>query len=98
MPSSLLVLLAGGWLMHDAGLTFAHAWWLGAGLGLWIVAFFGSTMLRGAFLSRVVKAAAERGPDNEDVHWRLRQVVLIARGELLLLTVALALMVLTPTT
>jgi hypothetical protein len=98
LPGSLVLLLSGGWLMHDLHLHLGSSWWLGAGIGAWIVAFLGSTMLRGPQLARVVKLAAEHGADDEDVRWRTRQVLLVARGELLLLTVALALMVLRPTT
>lgn len=54
-------------------------------------------MMRGPALARVVKLAAAHGAGDEDVRWRLRQVLLVARGELLLLTVVLVLMVLTPT-
>jgi hypothetical protein len=98
LPGSLVLLLSGGWLAHDLDLHLGTNWWLGAGIGAWIVAFLGSTMLRGPQLARVVKLAAERGADDEDVRWRTRQVLLVARGELLLLTVALVLMVLQPTT
>lgn len=96
LPGSLALLLSGGWLMQDSGLDIGEAWWIGAGIGIWIVAFVGSTMLRAPRLARVVTVAAEIGADAEDVRWRLRQVRLITRGELLLLTVALVLMVLTP--
>jgi hypothetical protein len=98
LPGSLALLLSGGWLMHDADLKLASSWWLGAGIGAWIVAFLVSTMLRGPQLARIVKLAGELGADAEEDRWRLRQVLLVTRGELLLLTVALALMVLQPTT
>ena len=96
LPGSLAVLLSGGWLMQDSGLEIGEAWWLGSGIGIWAVAFLGSTMLRGPQLARAVAVAAEVGPEDEDVRWRIRQVRLIARGELMLLCVALAVMVLTP--
>ncbi|MCW2924882.1 MAG: putative integral rane protein [Thermoleophilia bacterium] len=97
LPGALALLLSGGWLMHDGGFEIRESWWIGAGLGIWFVAFLGSTMLRGPQLARVVRGAAEAGPDDEDVRWRLRQVRMVTRGELLLLTVALAVMVLKPT-
>lgn len=96
LPGALALLLSGGWLMGDSGLDVGESWWVGAGIGIWIVAFLGSTMLRGPHLARAVKLAAEMGADAEDVRWRIRQVRLVTRGELLLLTVALVLMVLTP--
>lgn len=96
LPGALALLLSGGWLMQDGGFEIREAWWIGAGIGIWVVAFVGSTMLRGPQLARVVRMATQAGPEDEDVRWRLRQVRLITRGELLLLTVALALMVLKP--
>lgn len=97
VPGAIAALLSGGWLMQESSYTLAQDWWLGAGIGGWIVAFLGSTMMRGPALARVVKLAAAHGAGDEDVRWRLRQVLLVARGELLLLTVVLVLMVLTPT-
>src|SRR5690349_15658914 len=39
LPGSIALLLTGGWLMHDAGLEIGEAWWLGTGIGAWVVAF-----------------------------------------------------------
>lgn len=96
LPGSLLLLLSGGWLMHDSGRSLSGSWWLGAGIALWLVAFLGSLMWRGPRLVRAVQAADEHGGDSEDVRWRIRQVLLLGRGELLLLAVALALMLVQP--
>lgn len=96
LPAALVVLLAGGWLLQDGGYELADQWWLGAGLGLWIVAFLGSTMLRGPQAARMTRLAAEHGADAEDVQWRARRVLLLGRGELLVVAVALVLMVIKP--
>jgi hypothetical protein len=98
LPASIIALLSGAWLVTDADLHIATDWWIGTGIGAWIAAFLGSTMLRGAALARVVSLAGQHGADDEDVRWRIREVHLVARGELLLLVVALVVMLLQPTT
>lgn len=96
LPASLVVLIAGGWLMQDGGYELGEQWWLGAGIGLWIVAFLGSTMVRGPQASKMSRLAVEHGVDAEDVQWRARRVLLLGRGEILVVAVALVLMVLKP--
>ncbi|MEO6866977.1 MAG: hypothetical protein ABI200_03055 [Gaiellales bacterium] len=96
MPGAALVLIAGTWLAVEMDRTIAGYWWLGSLLGLWIVAVMGSLLLRGARLRAVLASAAEHGSDEEDVRWRLRQVLLLARGELLLLVVAVVLVIVQP--
>lgn len=96
LPASLVVLLSGGWLMQELGYKMSQQWWLGAGMGLWLVAFLGSTMLRGPQAKRMQALATQHGAAAEDVQWRARRVLLLARGELLLVTVALVLMVIKP--
>jgi hypothetical protein len=65
-------------------------------MGTWIVAFSGSTMLRSTMLNRAARVATVEGPDAEDVRWRIRQVDMTVRGELLLLVVAAIVLVLQP--
>jgi hypothetical protein len=96
LPGSLVVLLTGGVLMAERNVTIAESWWLGASIGCWIVAFLGSTMLRGPECKRIGRLADEHGAGDEDVQWRIRRVVLLGRGELLLLAVALTLMLWQP--
>lgn len=96
LPAAIALLLSGGWLMQDSNLRLREQWWLGTGIGVWAVAFLGSTMLRGGECARIGRQAAELGAHDEDVRWRIRRVLLIARGELLLLTVAFVVMTLQP--
>ena len=60
------------------------------------MAFLGSTLLRAPQLSRAAALAQTRGADDEDVQWRIRQVDLTSRGELLLLVVAVVVVVIRP--
>lgn len=96
LTAALAVLLAGGWLMQDGGYRLSEQWWLGAGIGLWLVAFLGSTMVRGPQAARMARLAEEHGAEAEDVQWRARRVLLLGRGEFLLVAVALVLMVVKP--
>lgn len=96
LPGSIVALLAGGWLLHDGGYSPSQDWWVGTGIGAWLVCFLGSTMLRGPECSRIVTLAAEKGVDDEDVQWRMQRVVFLARGESLLLLVAVIVMVVRP--
>jgi hypothetical protein len=96
LPGSIITLLAGGWLLQDGGYSLSQDWWIGTGIGAWIIAFLGSTMLRGPECTRIVTLAAEKGADEEDVQWRIQRIVFLARGESLLLLVAVVVMVVRP--
>jgi uncharacterized membrane protein len=97
LPAALVVVLSGGWLMQSAELRIAGNWWLGAGIGLWVVAFLAGAAVLGGEARRVAVLAREQGAQVEEVRWRIRRLAMLGRGELLLLGVALALMVLRPT-
>lgn len=96
MPAAIIAGGAGTWYVTERDLQLVDNWWIGTGMGAWIVAFFGSTMLRAQQLQRAVLISTQRGPDDEDVQWRIRQVDLTSRGELVLLTVAAIVLVLRP--
>lgn len=95
VPGALLALTGGVMLVSARDASFDD-WWTGACLGAWLVAFFGSAQLRPSRLRRLLASAEEHGTDTEDVRWRLRQVLLVGRGELLLLAVAVAVLVAQP--
>lgn len=96
VPAALLTLATGiAWVReHDLGID--PNWWIGTGIGAWAVCFLGSTLPRGSALARAVTQAGDEGAQSEDVRWQLRQASLIARGELLLLVVAIVVIALTP--
>lgn len=97
LPASIVALIAGGAWVLETNRTIEQDWWIGTALGAWLVAFVGSTMLRAPMLTRAVRLASEHGASDEDVRWRIRQVTLVVRGELLLLSVAAAVLVIKPT-
>jgi hypothetical protein len=96
VPAALAVLGLGLWLVRANDLSSANEWWVGTAIGTWIVAFFGSTMLRSMMLTRAAQVAMVDGPGAEDVRWRIRQVDMTVRGELLLLSVAAIVLVVQP--
>lgn len=96
LPGALLTLAAGIYLVADGNTSVSGNWWVGAGIGAWVVCFAGSTMSRGSECVRITKLAAEHGPDHDDVQWRMQRIVFLARGELVLLVVAFAVMVVQP--
>ncbi|MBC7461723.1 MAG: DUF2269 family protein [Thermoleophilia bacterium] len=97
LPGAVITALAGGYLIHAAGFTVTGHWWIGTGIAAWIVCFFGSTMSRGSECVRIGAIAGEKGTDDEDAQWRMQRLVFLARGEALLLVVALVVMVVQPT-
>lgn len=53
-------------------------------------------MGRGSEAARISQLADEKGAADEDVQWRIQRLVFLARGETLLLVVALVVMVVQP--
>lgn len=98
LPASLVAggAAIAGWRMADPALSIGSNWWIGTAIGAWIVAFFGSSLLRAPQLARAVAIAGDAGADDEDVQWRIRQVDLTSRGELVLLLVAVVVLVVRP--
>lgn len=89
LASAIVLAIAGSWYLWDRGLWSADAWWVGTAIGAWLVAFFGATLLRVPQLRAARRLSADHGAEDEDVQWRIRQVDLTARGELVLLVTAL---------
>jgi hypothetical protein len=98
VPAALAALATGIAGVRERDLGIDPHWWIGTGIAAWVVCFLGSTLPRGKALSRAVAQAGTEGAQSEDVRWQLRQVSFVARGELLLLVVALVVIALTPTT
>jgi glucose/arabinose dehydrogenase len=103
LPGALVVLAAGAWLLRDTDLALTEDWWTAACLGLWIVAFAGSTLLRAPECSNIIKHGGDDPTSlddeaSEDIRWRMRRVLLLERGELLLIAVGIALAITANTT
>lgn len=96
VPAAVVTAASALWIAQDAGRTLDDDWWLPASAALWFVGVVGSLALRPLAARRVEQFAAQHGADHEEVQWRARRVLLLARGELLLLTVAMVLQTIKP--
>jgi hypothetical protein len=97
LPAAVVVAAAGAWYVLGRDLAIDPHWWIGTALGAWITCFFGATAMRGRHLRSAITLSERDGAGDEEVQWRIRRVDLLARGELLLLVVAAAVVVLQPT-
>lgn len=96
MPAAIVVAATGGWWVYDSGTSLGSHWWIGTAIGAWLVCVFGATLVRAPLLSTAVQLSTEHGADDEDVQWRIRQVDLTGRGELLLLVVTAVVVAIRP--
>lgn len=95
MPASLVVVLAGSWMVYDGPWALADPW-VGAGLGLFLLSFVTGAGFLGPESGRISTGMAERGPEDPDVQRRIRRVLLVSRIELVWLIAIVALMVFKP--
>ncbi len=95
MPASLVVLLAGSWMVYDGPWLLSDPW-LGIGLGLFPLSFVTGAGFLGPESGRISARTAEHGPEDADVQRRIRRVLLVSRIELIWLVAIVALMVLKP--
>jgi hypothetical protein len=96
VPAAIVAAGCAGWLAQDAGRTIEDDWWLPASAALWFVAVIGSLARRPLAGRSLAQLSSEHGADAEEVQWRARRVLLLARGELLVLAVAIALQTIKP--
>ena len=96
MPASLVVLLAGAWLVYDGPWRVDDLWVMLA-LGLFALSFVTGAGFLGPESGRISRGMAERGAEDADVQRRIRRIMLVSRIELVWLLAIVALMVLKPT-
>ena len=95
MPASLVVVLAGAWMIHDGPWTMADGW-VSAGLGLYVLSFLTGMAFLGPEAGRISKLTDQHGAEHPDVQRRIRRVLLVSRIELVWLIAIVALMVFKP--
>ena len=92
LPSSIVVLLVGLWLVHDGGWGFGSFWIIAA-----LVAFVLSVVTGAGFLGpesgRLAKEIEAQGADAPAVKSRIRRILTISRVELAVLIFIVFLMV-----
>ena len=97
LPAALVVAVAGGWYVLGRDLSIDPNWWIGTAVASWLVATFGSTLVRARQLRGAAELAERDGAGDEEVQWRIRRADLTSRGELVLLLVATLVVALQPT-
>ncbi|MCW2955405.1 MAG: hypothetical protein JWO69_274 [Thermoleophilia bacterium] len=95
MPASLLVVLAGGWMIYD-GPWEMSTMWVGAGMGLYLLSFLTGVGFLGPESGRISKLTSEHGPEHPEVQRRIKRILLVSRVELIWLVAVVALMVFKP--
>jgi uncharacterized membrane protein len=96
VPSSLLVVVFGVWMVLDSPAWEFSQFWVSAGLAVFTASFVAGAGFLGPESGRLAKLTAERGADDPDVQRRIRRVLWISRIELVLLIAVIYVMVTKP--
>lgn len=97
MPSSLIVLAAGIWMVVISGWNFSDLWIIFGLVGIAFSATVGSAFL-GPESGRIGKLIDERGPEDSEVQSRLARIFVVSRVELVILLLIVINMVVKPGT
>ena len=95
MPASLVVVLAGAWMVYDGPWELSNAW-VAIGLGLYALSFLTGMGFLGPESGRISKLTAEHGAEHPEVLRRIKRIFLVSRIELVWLLAIVALMVFKP--
>jgi uncharacterized membrane protein len=96
VPSALLVVVAGVWMVLDSPAWEFSQFWISAGLAVFLASFFAGALFLGPESGRLSKLMDERGVDDPEVQSRIRRVLLVSRIELILLIAVIFDMVVKP--
>lgn len=95
LPASLLVVLAGGWMVYDGPWELSTTWvWLG--LAIYLLSFLTGLGFLGPESGRINALTAEHGVTHPDVQRRIRRIIVVSRIETGWLLAVVALMVFKP--
>jgi uncharacterized membrane protein len=83
-PTSVVLLIAGIFLVSEAGYEFSQAW-VGIGLAGWLVSFVVGVGYYGPKDKKLQLLVAERGPDDPGVKQNVSQALAVNSVELLIL-------------
>lgn len=95
MPASIVVLLAGGWMVHDGPWAMDQLW-VASSLALYLLSFLTGMGFIGPESGRISKLTSEHGPEHPDVQRRIKRILLVSRIELIWLVAIVSLMILKP--
>ena len=96
VPSSLLVVVFGVWMVLDSPIWDFSQFWISSGLAVFAASFLAGAGFLGPESGRLAKLTAERGAEDPDVQRRIRRVLMVSRIELVLLIAVIYLMVTKP--
>lgn len=95
MPASLLLIIAGAWMVYDGPWSLSHEW-VALGLALYVLSFLTGMGFLGPESGRISKLTDELGAEHPEVQRRIKRVLLVSRIELVWLLAIVALMVFKP--
>ena len=95
MPASILLLIAGLWLVFETEIGFGPLW-VKLGLGIYVVSAVTGAVLLGPLYKQVGELRAERGPGDADVRARLERLATLSWIDLGLLVAAVYVMTVKP--
>jgi hypothetical protein len=96
VPTSLLVVIFGVWLVIEEPAWEFSQFWVSAGLAMFLASFFVGALFLGPESGRIKKLMDARGPEDVDVQTRIRRVLLTSRIELLFLILVIGDMIVKP--
>jgi uncharacterized membrane protein len=95
MPSSIVVLVAGIWMVATSGLDFTDLWIVFGLIGIAFSAIVGAAFL-GPESGRIGALIEARGPEDGEVIARMKRIFLVSRVELVILLLVVVDMVVKP--
>ena len=96
VPSSLLVVVFGVWMVLDSPVWDFSQFFVSAGLAVFAASFLAGAGFLGPESGRLSKLTAEKGADDPEVQRRTRRILLVSRIELVLLIAIIWVMVTKP--
>lgn len=96
VPSALLVVIFGGWMVIDQEAWEFSQFWVSAGLAVFLASFIAGAGFLGPESGRLGTLAEERSVEDPELQRRIRRLLLISRIELVLLIAVIFDMVVKP--
>ena len=96
VPSALLVVIFGGWMVIDQEAWEFSQFWVSAGLAIFLASFIAGAGFLGPESGRLGTLAEERSVEDPELQRRIRRLLLISRIELVLLIAVIFDMVVKP--
>lgn len=96
VPSSLLVVGAGVWMVLDLATWEFSQFWVSAGLAVFALSFISGAAFLGPESGRLGVLTEEKGPEDPEVARRTKRLLLFSRIELVLLVAVIWIMVTKP--